>query len=186
MRMSFLIPALAILAIPVAASAQQPDLVCALDPSCTNPVPSPSVIIGGEKEGQHFRGISKTSGTAAPQPKNSVNMAVNFEYNSAILKTDALITLDQLGTSLANPKLANYKFRIAGHTDARGSDTYNQVLSERRAKAVRDYLVAHFGIAASRLTAVGYGSKQLLFPEDKDNAANRRVQIVNATVNPAE
>lgn len=182
MRMSFLIPALAMLAMPVAASAQQPDLVCALDPTCTNPVPPAGTIIGE----RHTRGISSPSGMAAAQPKNSVNMAVNFEYDSAVLKTDALITLDQLGTSLANPKLANYKFRIAGHTDARGSASYNKILSDRRANAVRDYLISHFGINPNRLVAVGYGSAQLLFPQDRENAANRRVQIVNATVNPTE
>jgi OmpA-OmpF porin, OOP family len=178
MRMLFVIPALAILATPVAAAAEElttDAIVCALDPSCAKPATPPGI------EGRKSRGINTTGGTIAQQPANSINLTVNFEYDSAILQTDARINLDKLGAALTAPQLAGYNFSIGGHTDARGRPGYNLALSERRAKAVRDYLVTHFGIPAGRLTAQGYGSTKLLLPDDPENGANRRVQIVNQT-----
>ena len=56
---------------------------------------------------------------------------------------------------------------------------YNQMLSERRAKAVQDYLVFHYGIDAQRLKAVGYGKTRLLDSANPTSGVNRRVQIVN-------
>ena len=71
----------------------------------------------------------------------SINLYVNFEYNSAALKQDALIVLDRLADALADQQLAQYDFLIGGHTDAVGSEGYNQNLSERRAQSVKNYLV---------------------------------------------
>jgi outer membrane protein OmpA-like peptidoglycan-associated protein len=72
----------------------------------------------------------------------------------------------------------NAKFSIEGHTDADGKDASNQTLSESRAAAVQGYLVEH-GIAASRLTSVGYGETK---PIDSNKtkagkANNRRVEV---------
>ena len=71
------------------------------------------------------------------------------------------------------------KMVVEGHTDAQGADTYNQDLSQRRAQAVRDYLVTR-GIAADRLTSQGFGSSRSIAdnksPEGRAN--NRRVEIV--------
>lgn len=70
------------------------------------------------------------------------------------------------------------RVKIAGHTDAQGSDTYNQALSQRRAEAVRRRIAAA-GIDASRIEATGFGEAQPVAPND--NAAgrqqNRRVEI---------
>jgi OOP family OmpA-OmpF porin len=70
-------------------------------------------------------------------------------------------------------------FMIEGHTDLSGSPQHNQVLSERRAEAVKSYLVAH-GIAADRLSTVGYGSTRPLTTDPSPNAQaiNRRVTLV--------
>src|SRR5262249_54173329 len=113
-----------------------------------------------------------------------VNLYVNFEFNSAELTSDARITLDQLGTALRDPKLATFSFVIAGHTDAVGGDEFNQKLSERRAEAVRNYMITQYSIAANRLSAKGYGKSQLLDPERPEDGVNRRVQIINATASP--
>jgi outer membrane protein OmpA-like peptidoglycan-associated protein len=72
----------------------------------------------------------------------------------------------------------NAKFSIEGHTDSVGAAKSNQLLSERRANAVRDYLIAN-GIAADRLTAQGFGEEK---PIDSNNtkagrANNRRVEV---------
>ena len=68
---------------------------------------------------------------------------------------------------------------LEGHTDATGSDPYNQALSERRADAVRDYLVEQHHIEPQRLVAVGKGKKDLLDPANPEAAVNRRVRVIN-------
>ena len=65
---------------------------------------------------------------------------------------------------------------VAGHTDAKGSAQYNKQLSQRRAEAVKSYLVSK-GIDAGRLDAVGYGSEHLLAPDHPEDPSNRRVEI---------
>jgi outer membrane protein OmpA-like peptidoglycan-associated protein len=68
---------------------------------------------------------------------------------------------------------------VAGHTDAAGTDTYNQDLSERRADAIKRYLAKNFHIAGSDLVTVGYSKSKLKDPGQPLAAANRRVQVVN-------
>jgi OOP family OmpA-OmpF porin len=71
---------------------------------------------------------------------------------------------------------------VGGHTDALGESKLNQSLSEARAKAVRTYLIAH-GIAAERLTAVGYGKSQPVASNETEEgrAHNRRVDLKTGT-----
>ncbi len=68
---------------------------------------------------------------------------------------------------------------LAGHTDAKGGETYNQGLSERRAEAVKNYLQEKHGIDGSVLTA-GYGKSQLKNTANPFAPENRRVQVINA------
>jgi outer membrane protein OmpA-like peptidoglycan-associated protein len=121
----------------------------------------------------------KGLGQIGEDPAPSVDLHIPFDYNSDKLTFDAIITLRQLGGALSDPKLAGYRFRIAGHTDAKGTADYNQKLSERRAQAVRDYLVAQYDVSPSRLETIGYGSNRLADPSKPLEAVNRRVQIVN-------
>ena len=144
---------------------------CALDPKCPKPAPATRSL--------RQRGVT-IEGAPVEQPL-SVNLYVNFAYDSAELTSDARITLDRLGTALRDPRLSEFSFVIAGHTDAKGSVEYNQKLSERRAEAVRNYLIAQSGINAERLSAKGYGKLQLLDPEHPEDGVNRRVQVINAT-----
>ncbi|MGV3632212.1 MAG: OmpA family protein [Bacteroidota bacterium] len=82
---------------------------------------------------------------------------VFFDYGKATLRPESYVELNKLRDFLnANPTL---KIEIGGHTDTRGDDKGNQVLSEGRAKSVMDYLVQQ-GIAAGRLTSKGYGETQ--------------------------
>jgi outer membrane protein OmpA-like peptidoglycan-associated protein len=160
-------------AVPMPATAEEalsPNAItCALDPNCAKPQ---------QRLRRDRRGVI-TEGVPAEQPL-SVNLYVNFAYNSADLTSDARITLDGLGTALRDQRLAAFSFVIAGHTDAKGGDDFNQKLSERRAGAVRSYSIAQFGIAADRLTAKGYGKSQLLDPDHPEDGVNRRVQVINA------
>ncbi|HMB61606.1 MAG TPA: OmpA family protein, partial [Eudoraea sp.] len=72
----------------------------------------------------------------------------------------------------------NAKFTVEGHTDSVGSEQLNQSLSEKRANSVRDFLIAE-GIAADRLTAVGYGESKPIATNNTraGRAQNRRTEI---------
>ena len=171
--MKLLMPLLAgcltILSVPVAIAQETPtsdEIVCKLDPHC--PISKPG-----------FRKLEITGGI--PDDPLSVNLYVNFAYDSVELQSDARITLDRLGAALKDDRLTTFSFSIVGHTDAKGSDEYNQKLSERRAAAVERYLVEHFGIAPSRLTSKGMGKVQLLDPSHPEDGVNRRVQVLNVT-----
>lgn len=165
-----LVAALALLALPAPASEMSADdIVCKLDPKCAKPL-SRSLP----------RGVT-SSGGAAAESLLSVDLYVNFVFDSADLTTDARITLDRLGAALRDPRLQGFMFLIAGHTDATGGADYNQKLSERRADAVRRYLISRHDIASGRLSAVGYGKSRLLDPARPEDGVNRRVQVTNIT-----
>lgn len=109
----------------------------------------------------------------------SIDLAVTFEYASSKLTPDARIVLDNLGRALSDAALRESRFRIAGHTDARGSDAYNLTLSRQRAQSVADYLVRQHRIDERRLSIEGFGRTQLLDPNNPESAVNRLVQITN-------
>ena len=92
---------------------------------------------------------------------------------------DATKAVNEVGKALSNSKLTGNTFVLAGHTDAKGSDAYNQDLSERRAETVKRYLVETYKIPAENLVAVGYGKTMLKNTSNPFASENRRVQIVN-------
>jgi outer membrane protein OmpA-like peptidoglycan-associated protein len=111
--------------------------------------------------------------------KLSIDIDIDFDYNSAQIGATATPGITALGKALSSPQLANGTFMLAGHTDGKGSDAFNQDLSERRADAVKRYLIARYKLPANNLIAVGYGKSML---KNKDNPLapeNRRVQVVN-------
>ena len=117
--------------------------------------------------------------TAPPLPPvSAVDLTVPFAFDSAQLTPQGTAALAALGTALKDPALSGARFRIAGHTDVKGSDSYNQALSERRAEAARRYLVETAGVEAGRLSAVGFGRRQLYDKADPYAASNRRVQVI--------
>jgi outer membrane protein OmpA-like peptidoglycan-associated protein len=113
------------------------------------------------------------------QTKPSIDLEVNFEYNSATIASKAQPQVSALGQALASSELKGRTFIVAGHTDAKGGDQYNQDLSERRADAVKRFLSAKYGIEAANLVTVGYGKGQLKNSSDPLAAENRRVQVIN-------
>ena len=142
-------------------------------PSCV--VPS-CRIIGASSRNPARPPVRETTADAP-----SVSITITFASGSWLLTPEAERALTPLGRALSSPDLAGFRFRIEGHTDTVGDKASNQLLSERRAAAVRDYLIAKFGVAANRLVAVGMGETQLLVmtPNETSNAWNRRVQVVN-------
>jgi outer membrane protein OmpA-like peptidoglycan-associated protein len=109
----------------------------------------------------------------------SVDMEVFFAYNSAVIDPSAFAGLYALGQALTDPRLYGHNMLIAGHTDASGSDYYNQSLSERRAWSVKSFLISNFPIDPQSLIAVGYGEEQLKDWYNPTSGINRRVQLVN-------
>jgi len=98
---------------------------------------------------------------ALPQPRIEEKVIIlalddtHFDFDKAILTKEAQVILKRNIQILeANPKV---KVRIAGYTSASGTESYNQRLSERRADAVKEYLIKEGGIAPDRLSMIGYG-----------------------------
>ena len=107
----------------------------------------------------------------------SFDLRLRFAYDSAALSRRARRKLAYLADFLQEPEFQDVRLLIEGHTDAAGSRSYNQDLSERRAHAVRRYLV-ELGLSRRRLRSVGYGEDYLLRPRRPFDGANRRVEFV--------
>lgn len=102
---------------------------------------------------------------------------VHFDFDKATLRPEAIAILNDAAALLATHE--RVVVEVAGHTDSVGAEQYNQALSERRANAVRDYLISQ-GIRASRMTARGYGELQPVATNDTDEGRqmNRRVELI--------
>lgn len=100
-----------------------------------------------------------------------------FDYDKYALLPESRVELNRLVTLLnQNPEM---NIRIQGHTDSQGDESYNQKLSENRAKSVYDYLVMH-GISEERLSYKGYGESKPIADNDTEEgrAKNRRTEFV--------
>jgi OOP family OmpA-OmpF porin len=100
-----------------------------------------------------------------------------FDFDKSVIKKKYYSKLDEIAVQIKkDPRL---RVEVQGHTDSVGTDKYNMGLSLRRANAVRDYFIKKSGIAANRLTAVGFGeSKSVATNETAEGRAqNRRVEL---------
>ncbi|RLC27754.1 MAG: hypothetical protein DRH37_10400 [Deltaproteobacteria bacterium] len=95
-----------------------------------------------------------------------------FDFDSSTLKPGAYAEIGRVANVLN--KYPQTTIRVEGHTDARGTEAYNQALSERRAESVKNALVQR-GVDPRRIQAVGFGESQ---PISTSDAVNRRVSIV--------
>ncbi|MDE0535854.1 OmpA family protein [Tenacibaculum sp. L6] len=108
---------------------------------------------------------------------NEFARAIYFNSGKSTFRTGTTGKLDLIAAVMKEYPKAN--FSIQGHTDSSGSNSLNQKLSERRAKAVLDYLVAKGEIAADRLTSAGFGEDYPIADNKtrEGRAQNRRVEI---------
>jgi outer membrane protein OmpA-like peptidoglycan-associated protein len=114
--------------------------------------------------------------TADGCPSPLVLHGVNFDNNEAVLRLDAYPLLDE---AVKGMKVwGDVNVEVAGHTDSVGTDEHNMDLSQRRAEAVRAYLIGK-GISAERLVAKGYGESQPVADNDTEEGRfkNRRVEL---------
>ena len=150
--------------------------------------PAPAPLVSADEafvdslRGKASRSLSlgereKLVGVAAAKPQ--IDLPMEFDTNSDVLRGPSLANANSLGRALSDPSMRGQTFMIAGHTDARGSDVANQKLSERRADAVKQFLMKTYSIPAANLITVGYGRTHLRNAQDPDGRENRRVQAVN-------
>lgn len=105
-----------------------------------------------------------------------LRVPVQFDFGSATIPDQCVEELSRLAQYLQ--RTPDVHIAIEGHADSVGGDAYNQRLSERRACAIRDYLVSH-GVDSARLTPTGFGESKPLYANDTpyNRAKNRRTEF---------
>jgi len=135
------------------------DVGCPLPPPCKTPEPGERISLAGCGLGDKvtLRGV-------------------NFEFNKSTLTPNAKTLLDDVAAELN--KYPDIEVELSGHTDSLGRDSYNQQLSESRAKSVRDYLMSA-GVDSSRMSVVGYGEERPVADNETEDgrALNRRTEL---------
>ena len=153
------------------------------------PVDSVGCVLDGDKDGvpdpkdkcpNTLEGIAvDTVGCAVNKKENldELKKGIQFQTGSAKLTKKSFTTLNDIANLMRKVKSANLE--VQGHTDNTGSETTNQKLSEKRAKAVVDHLKKK-GIEADRLRAIGYGSEMPIADNEtkEGREQNRRVELV--------
>ncbi len=138
--------------------------------------------------------IAETRRTAMGLVMSLGSDSINFDFNKAVLHAQDKELLSRIAGILLTS--SDYRIDIHGHTDDVGTDEYNRGLSERRAQAVRDYLV-EAGINPGIISTQGFGKARPRFSgtDDQSRSKNRRVEVaivntrileVNAAPKPAE
>lgn len=118
---------------------------------------------------------STAQGGDARQESPLADLMITFRKGSAELSPDSIGRAKQFAEALKDPRVANTRIEIAGHTDMSGSERTNQILSQRRADSVVEFLVEQ-GVQPSRVTGRGYGSTKLRYPDQPYSPKNRRVE----------
>lgn len=146
----------------------------------------PGLMPSNSGTGVKYRGIvlkrnsndladtSNPPSVSCPAQKTAIALSIQFNVNSADISTEAKKSLDKISSAMNQKKIIGCNFTIEGHTDSSGSTAYNQLLSEKRAIKVREYLVSR-NVSSLRLSAVGKGELEPL--DSKDSSINRRVQF---------
>ena len=141
----------------------------------TESVVVPEVVPVAEPEAPVIEAVAAEE--EAPPVGDAVGFNITFGFDSATVQPESYAYLDRMGEMLNLAQAADRRVIIVGHTDAKGTDTYNLDLSERRAQSVRNYLVLRHKIEPSRLWPLGLGESQLLPGVNPDDGANRRVEF---------
>jgi len=156
-------------------------IVVAPPPPPPEPAPIPrEVVVAPPPEPCHAPAGFQVDANCHIIEQSVVVRAVDFEYNATQLTRPARQTLDEVASALLTQPELNVE--IQGYTDSTGSDAYNLGLSQRRAEAVKTYLLGR-GVAATALAAKGYGKSKPIAGNDtaEGRAQNRRVafQVTN-------
>lgn len=153
------------------------------------PATAPAAPVDPDTDGD---GVSDSRDKCAATPRNLAvdadgcpildnsqmrqQLLVNFDFDQAVVKGEFYDEIEAFATFMTT--YSNTNVVIEGHTDSDGSEDYNQALSERRATAVMNRLVTTHGIAATRLSAVGFGEARQVVANDsaENKLRNRRIE----------
>ena len=133
----------------------------------------------GFKESQPEAEAVKESSSSLAEKLNAQGALkrVHFDFDKYDLRSDAIRTLGDDASTMK--QYAQFKVRIEGHCDERGTVEYNLALGDKRARATRDYLVS-LGTPTQRLRIISYGKERPIEPGHNEDAwaANRRAELV--------
>lgn len=134
-------------------------------------------LFGGGARTRGLGAIVDDEETLAEAPKAMA--LILFDYDSAEIKAESRPLLELYG-NLLQGELKDTVMVIAGHTDSIGSDEYNLTLSQKRAEAIKHFLVKEFEIAENRLLVKSYGKSKPIADNETDEgrAHNRRVEFI--------
>jgi len=154
--------------------------------------PSPKVMPPGDSDND---GITDDKDKCPDTPKGEfvdgdgctlkLTLHINFDFDKTEIKPEFKPDLDKAAAYIKKYSYVPY-ILIAGHTDHSGTIEYNQQLSEGRANAVRQYLIANYGIDGERLGAIGYGKLNPVVSNKtrEGRYQNRRVEIICCVLKP--
>jgi len=122
--------------------------------------------------------VAVTSPPGAPKAIDRLTLHVNFDFDKSTIRNAAAAELQRAVDFVK--KYPGYKVSIEGHTDSIGTDKYNRALSERRAAAVKAYLLKQGVVDSQRIKSVGYGESKPIADNstEKGRFENRRVEIL--------
>ena len=147
-------------------------------------VPKTAAVVPGDSDGD---GVTDDKDACPGTPKGimvdergcwSHPSKLLFDFDKAVVREEYKPALrDAKKVFDAYPTMT---VKIVGHTCDMGPESYNQNLSERRAKAVRDFLVNEVGVDSNRLSTAGYGETRPAYPNDSEanRQKNRRVEFM--------
>lgn len=136
-----------------------------------------ALVLAPPSFAQDLEGLPVTGMEKAKTDAGDLVLRMGFTFASPAIPETLRQRLDRAVALLTNERAAG-DIEVAGHTDSVGSTEYNQILSEKRAAAVKAYLVEH-GIAADRISVVGYGesSPRATNLTLEGQRKNRRVEV---------
>jgi outer membrane protein OmpA-like peptidoglycan-associated protein len=197
-RFALLLSALAVLAIPTAASRGQTaapardDIVNALNKFDTAPeldIPTLKQTIA-----ERSKVRSKKEPEASKRPPivpdimnlpGTFNVAISFDVDTPIILPESYETMGRIADAFVNAPLLPFSFLIVGHSDSNGKQREtNVILSQRRADAVREVLVNTFKISAKRIQSLGVGEEQFIDQARPASPANLQIQILTVAKTP--
>ena len=128
-----------------------------------------------QRERERAQADAAAARRALEEAARAAGTVFYFDFDSSVLKPAVQVALD---AHIALLKTDDRRLRLNGHTDERGTRDYNMALGERRANAVRDYMMVQ-GIAGYRIETVSYGEEQpRAYGRGENNwSRNRRVEL---------
>ena len=144
---------------------------------------------GIESKTRGIESVLKDLGAKVTDREIRIELAADvlFDFDKHDLRPEAVPSLEKVAEVLRSR--AGSPVTIEGHTDGKGSDAYNQPLSEKRAQAVREWLVKNGGASAAKITTKGWGKSKPIVPNSRPDGSddpegrkkNRRVEIAVRT-----